>query len=68
MPLFKKEAGYKAEYLGGHRAFPKKMDCHIVLLPDHAEIPEMPLRISYKNIDSVQSIHRKRSQRCGSYW
>ncbi len=60
MPLFKKEVGYKAEYLGGHGAFPKKMACHIVILPDHVEIPEMPLSIPYSKIDSVQSMSQEK--------
>ena len=58
--MFKKEVGYKAEYLGGHGAFPKKMDCHIVILHDHVEIPEMPLQIPYKNIESIQSMTQEK--------
>ena len=47
--------GYKAKYLGGHPAFPKSMKCELALYPDALEIPQMPLRLEYKNIESVQS-------------
>lgn len=60
MKIFKKEVGYKAEYLGGHGAFPKKMNCHILIFNDHIEIPEMPLSVPYRSIESVQSMTQEK--------
>jgi hypothetical protein len=51
----KEKMGYKAKYLGGHGAFPKAMDCKIILFDKYLEIPEFPMQIPYENITNVQS-------------
>jgi hypothetical protein len=50
-----KKMGYEAKYLGGHGAFPKQMDCRIILWDKYLEIPEFPLQIPYENITSIQA-------------
>jgi len=56
----KEKTGYKAKYLGGHAAFPKQMKIELQLMPDHIFIPEMPLKIPYKNIVNIQSLTKEK--------
>ncbi len=52
-------ASYKAEYLGGHSLFPKKMKCTLVVAPNGLSIPEMGLMIPYERVNKVQVITEK---------
>jgi len=45
---------YKAEYIGGHSLFPKKMKCTLVLAGNGIAIPEMGLNIPYERVNEVR--------------
>ena len=47
-------ASYKAEYIGGHSLFPKKMKCTLVLAGNAISIPEMGLNIPYDRVNEVR--------------
>ena len=50
---------FKAEYLGGHALFPKKMKCTLVVGPAGIAIPEMGLSLPYERVNKVQVITQK---------
>jgi len=52
-------ASYKAEYLGGHSLFTKKMKCTLVVAPNGISIPEMGLMIPYHSVNRVQVVTEK---------
>jgi len=47
-------ASYRAEYVGGHSLFPKKMKCTLILAGDAISIPEMGLNIPYDRVNEVR--------------
>lgn len=52
-------ASYKAEYIGGHALFPKKMKCTLVVTGAGITVPEMGLTIPYDRINKVQVVTEK---------
>lgn len=51
---------YKAEYIGGHSAFPKPRDVNLVLKSDFLEIPEFSLKIPYGKIRNVRNMTQEK--------
>lgn len=47
---------YKAKYLGGYSAFPGPIDVSLDLKPKYLEVPELNLRIPYKELTDVRNI------------
>ena len=51
---------FKGEYLGGHSAFPKKRDVHIILEEEALTIPELALKIPYRDIISIENMTKEK--------
>jgi hypothetical protein len=51
-----KHPEFKAEYLGGHSAFPKKKDVKLILEPDQLVIEKMGLSFPYKQIKNIENM------------
>jgi len=47
---------FKAEYLGGHSAFPKKRDVKLILEPDQLVIEKMDRTFPYKQIKNIENM------------
>lgn len=59
MPFFRKKEQkieFKGEYLGGHSAFPKKRDVHLILEPQNLLVKELGLTIPYREIESIENM------------
>lgn len=51
---------YEAKYLGAHSAFPKSKAVHLILTPEHIEIPEMSLIIPLNRVSIVQLVKEEK--------
>ena len=52
--------GFKGEYLGGHPAFPKKSNVHLLLESQNLSIPELDLSISYRSIKRIENMTKEK--------
>jgi hypothetical protein len=51
---------FEAKYLGAHSAFPKSKAVHLILTPEHIEIPEMSLIIPLKRVSVVHLVKEEK--------
>lgn len=56
----KEKTEFKAEYLGGHAAFPKKRGVKVKLSQARLEIPELRLSVPYGNIKKIENTTREK--------
>jgi hypothetical protein len=47
---------FRGEYFGGHPAYPKKQDVHIVLEEESLIIPELNLSLPYRSLKKIENI------------